>query len=82
MGGHNKLDNHFFWNIVHYLQSFNVQNLSQIDDISKVFCMFKVVVDNFFFSNIFFHTKGAPFLLKIENDIIIDNSKRKINCNW
>jgi hypothetical protein len=72
-GGHNKLDNHFLGNMVHYLQSFNVQNLMQIDDVSKVFCMFKVVVDYFLFSIIFFHTKGAPFLFKIENDTIIDD---------
>jgi hypothetical protein len=73
-GGHNKLDNYYFWNMDHYLQSFNVQNLMQIDDVSKVLlhlqgsCGFL-----FFFSNIFFYTKGAPVLLKIENDIIIDD---------
>jgi hypothetical protein len=35
--------------------------------------MLKLVVDNLFFSKKNFHTKGAPFLLKIENDIIIDD---------
>jgi hypothetical protein len=34
--GHNKLNNHFFGNMVHYLQSFNVSDLTQIDDVSKV----------------------------------------------
>jgi hypothetical protein len=72
-GGHNELDNHFFWNMVHYLQSFNVQNLMQINDVSKGLLRVQASCGFFFFSNIFFHTEGAPFFLKIENDINIDD---------
>jgi hypothetical protein len=41
------------------MQSFNVQNLMQVDDVSRVLCMFKAInVDNGFFSKKFLLTIG------------------------
>jgi hypothetical protein len=72
---HNSLDCHFFFeNVFHYLQSLHVQSLTQI---KNVFACSKH--SNFesgqslFFPNLFFSTKCAPFLVKIEEDFNIDD---------
>jgi hypothetical protein len=52
--------------MVHYLQSFDVQNLMHINDVSKGLLHVQASCGIFFFSNIFFHTEVAPFFLKIE----------------
>ncbi len=57
----------------HYLQSVNVQNLMQIDEVSKVLLHVQSSYGLKKNSTIFFHTKGAPFLLNIEIGIIIDD---------
>jgi hypothetical protein len=60
-----------------YLQSFNVPNLMQIDDISRVFkCMFKTITNNGFFpfKCLFVIIKCAPILFNIIR-IFFNNDK-------
>jgi hypothetical protein len=63
--------------IIQYLQSFNISNLMQIDDISRVFkCMFKTITNKGFFSFkcLFVIIKCAPILLNIIR-IFFNNEK-------
>jgi hypothetical protein len=49
----------------------------QIDDVSKVFCMFKTTMNNHFFLMSSLFIKYAPVIFKIEKDLNIDDYKRK-----
>jgi hypothetical protein len=50
----------------------------QIDNDSKVFLHVQSICDNLiFFSNVFFLIKCAPFFLKIEEGLNIDDYKNK-----
>jgi hypothetical protein len=64
-----------FFKKFHYLQSFNAQNLIQISRCFKsIFaCSKQLRVKKCFFKHSFLKIKCAPFLLKIEEDINIDD---------
>jgi hypothetical protein len=71
---HNSLDCIFFWE---YFSLISVFTCSKFDTNKFKNCMFETLKLRkwtiLFFSKIIFPTKCAPFLLKIEEDLNIDN---------
>ncbi len=74
---HNNLDCHLKKKRCHYFQSFNVQNLMQIDDASKMINIQNLGIGKIFFKCLFSLIKCTPFPFIIGMIIILIVKREK-----